>query len=347
MSNIEIAEALKMKNVIFVDVRSPKEYQESHIVGAINWPILDDLERETVGKIYKASGKDSAVQVGIESVQGKLKDFFEKTIALNSQYDAIVLYCARGGMRSDTLYSFGQSIGIKKLYKVIEGYKAYRNHVIKQSIEWLALDPLVVVHGRTGVGKTKILQGLENEGIPIIDLEELAKNAGSVFGNIPFDEKPPTQKMFENMVFEKLRTLKRPIFVESESRRIGTVSLTNEFFEAMIRGEHLLIETSIENRVEVISDLYKPAFKMKKINEAIEHLRKRLGHKKVDQLLEWIENDEYDKVIHSLIVDYYDPLYDYSIKRQKEFDQVIYYADIQEAIEALKKYYYEVINEKK
>ena len=346
MSEIQIEKALKFNNAVFIDVRSPKEYLESHIVGAINWPIFNDLERETVGKIYKANGKISAVNEGIDVVQGKLKDFFNKTIEYNEKYDAIIIYCSRGGMRSNTLYSFSQSIGVKNIYRIIDGYKAYRNYAINQSIEILKENPITVIHGRTGVGKTRILQELSKRDIPIIDLEDLAKNAGSVFGNIPFNDNPPTQKMFENLIFEKLRTLKRPIFVESESRRIGQVSLTNEFYDAMSRGKHILVETSIGNRINIIKQLYIQSLKDDKLIDSINHLKKRLGNEKTQQLVNLINNKEYGKVVELLLIDYYDPLYDYSIKRQKEFNLKINYDSINQAINLIEKYYYEVTYEK-
>lgn len=344
MSEIKIQEALDIEGALFIDVRSPKEYEESHIVGAVNWPILDNLERETVGTIYKHRGKKEAVAIGLDAVQGKLKDFFEQLTAFTEEYEEIILYCSRGGMRSDSLYHFGLSLGFRNLKKLVGGYKAYRNHVIEQSAKILSEDPLAVIHGPTGVGKTLILQALEAIDVPVIDLEALARNAGSVFGNIPFDEAPPSQKMFENLVFEKLRRLGRPIFVESESRRIGSVTLTKEFHEAMKRGEHLLVTTSLKNRVRVISDLYTPAFRSEKVVKAINHLRKQLSHKKVDQLLAWIDEGKYDAVIESLIVDYYDPLYQYSIKQYDHYVEKIHYGILDEAVDKINTYYQEVKN---
>jgi tRNA 2-selenouridine synthase len=346
MSHISIENALTLKHRIIIDVRSPKEFEESHIVDAINWPILDNLERETVGKIYKHSGKEKAVSIGLDAVQGKLKDFYDKMLQYESDYDHVILYCSRGGMRSDSLYNFACSLGFKKLYKVVDGYKAYRNLVISKSDEMLESNPIDVIHGPTGVGKTKILKALELKGVSVIDLEELAQNAGSVFGTIPFNMKPPSQKMFENMIYEKLRTLKRPIFVESESRRIGTVTLTDSFHKAMKRGNHLLVTTDLENRINVISEFYLPALCSDQVAVSINHLRKQLGHKKVDQLLEWIEEKSFDKVIESLIVDYYDPLYEYSIKQYDHYVEKIHYQKIEEAVDRIEKYFYEVNNEK-
>ncbi len=347
MTIVNVEEALKFNDRIFIDVRSQKEFDESHIVGALNWPILSDIERDTVGKIYKAQGKSEAVMEGIDVVHGKLKGFFEILKQLTKDYEKIVLYCSRGGMRSDTLYTFGKSIGVSNLYKLDGGYKTYRNHVINESNSLLESKPLIVVHGQTGVGKTKILNGLINKEIPVIDLEDLAKNAGSVFGNVPYDELPPSQKMFENLVFEKLRTEKPFIFVESESKRIGTVSMTNEFYQAMQNGKHVLVKTNIENRISIIKELYLPSLKSKRIIDSINHLRKRLGHAKVDKLIELVNEEKFDEIIRMLIEEYYDPLYNYSIKKQTEYDFEIEYNLTNEAVDALEIFYKEVKDEKK
>ncbi|MEA3422470.1 MAG: tRNA 2-selenouridine(34) synthase MnmH [Bacillota bacterium] len=347
MTIVNVEEALKFNDRIFIDVRSQKEFDESHITGALNWPILNDIERDTVGKIYKAQGKSDAVIEGIDVVHGKLKDFFGMLNELTKDYEKIILYCSRGGMRSNTLYTFGKSIGVANLFKLDGGYKAYRNHVISESNLLLENKPLIVVHGQTGVGKTKILNGLIKKEIPVIDLEDLAKNAGSVFGNVPYDELPPSQKMFENLVFEKLRTEKPFIFVESESKRIGTVSMTNEFYQAMQNGKHVLVKTNIENRISIIKELYLPSLKSKKIIDSINHLRKRLGHVKVDMLIELVNEEKFDEIIRMLIEEYYDPLYNYSIKKQTEYDFEIEYNLINEAVGALENFYKEVKDENK
>lgn len=345
MPEITIEQALQLPRALFLDVRSPKEFEESHIVGAVNWPILDNLEREAVGIIYKQRGKQEAVETGLDAVQGKLKDFYTQMIGVSGTYDHVVLYCSRGGMRSDSLYHFGLSLGFRNLHKLQGGYKAYRNHVIATSETMLSENPLAVVHGPTGVGKTLILEELEKAGIPVINLEVLAQNAGSVFGFIPFDRDPPSQKMFENMVFDKLRTLERPIFVESESRRIGRVTLTKGFLEAMKRGAHLKVDTSLENRIRVISDLYDPVFQSDEVVKAIGFLRKQMGNAKVDQLLQWVAEKDYRKVISTLITDYYDPLYQYSIRQYEPYVRDIMYREIPEAVQEIIQYYNEVHNE--
>jgi len=343
MTIIKTDKALKMETSIFIDVRSPKEFEESHVVNAINFPVLDNFERDVVGKIYKQYGKKEAISKGLDSVGDKLKDFFDQIRLLQKEYNNIILYCARGGMRSETLYSFAKSIGISNIYKLEGGYKAYRNYVIENTNEIIKQITFIEVHGRTGCGKTKILSSLKELNIPSIDLEDLAKNAGSVFGSVPYSEKPPTQKMFENLLFEEIKEKPKYVFIESESKRIGSVTLSNDFFEQMNNGFHVLVETSIQNRIDIIRELYKPELKNSKINLAINNLRKRLSNNVVDSLLNELENENYDEVIRYLIENYYDSLYEYSIKKLNKYDLEIYYKKVEDATKELKNYYEEVI----
>lgn len=344
MAIIKIEKAINLEKSIFIDVRSPKEFEESHIVNAINFPVLDNFERDIVGKIYKQYGKNEAILKGLDSVGDKLKDFFEKIRLLQKEYNNLVLYCARGGMRSETLYSFAKSIGISNIYKLEGGYKAYRNYVIENTDEIIKQITFIEVHGKTGCGKTKILSALKELNMPSIDLEDLAKNAGSVFGSVPYKEKPPTQKMFENLLFEEIKEKPKYVFIESESKRIGSVTLSNDFFKQMNNGLHVLIETSIQNRVDIIRELYKPELKDSKINSAINNLRKRLSNDIVDSLLDELKNENYDKVIRYLSENYYDSLYEYSIKKLDRYDLEIYYEKVEDAVKELKNYYEEVVN---
>ncbi len=344
MPHLTIEAALNHEDLVFVDVRSPQEYQHSHIPGALNWPILDNEARHEVGIIYKTMGKEKAIETGIDHVKEKLPNFYQEITALSQRHRQVLLYCSRGGMRSGTLYAFGESLGLKNLFLLEGGYKAYREYLIKDVEKLLSEKTFVVVHGKTGVGKTNILVALKDLGLPVMDLEDLAKNAGSVFGQIPYQEAPPSQKMFENLVYHELASLGKVIFMESESKRIGQVSLSEDFMAAMVRGRHILIETSLENRVAVIQGLYLEKIKSEPLKTALNHLRKRLGHKKVDAMIEWIDEGNFVKVIETLIVDYYDALYEHSIKKYPDYDLTIHYEDMAKAVLAIKKYYDEVLS---
>ena len=132
MKKINIEEALKLDNVIFIDVRTEEEHAEDNILDAYNMPLFNNEERAEVGTIYKKQGKHEAIQRGFDFVSYKLKDIYLKATELANEYDNIVVYCARGGMRSGSIVNLLSSLGIS-VYQLDGGYKAYRNYVIEKN----------------------------------------------------------------------------------------------------------------------------------------------------------------------------------------------------------------------
>jgi tRNA 2-selenouridine synthase len=322
---IEVEDSLELKNRIFIDVRSESEYEEDRIQNSINIPILNDEQRKIVGTIYKQEGKEKAIEKGLELVADKLKDIYIELKKLSNEYDNLIVYCARGGMRSSLLVNFYSGLGIN-MHKLDGGYKSYRNYVINFLENADENYEFIVLHGLTGVGKTDALKYLEQKSVSSLDLEGLAQNCGSVFGYLGFKEKPPTQKMFETLLFEYIRNSKsKYIFTESESRRIGYVMLPENIYNMTIeKGYHILIEDSIENRVKRLVNQYvNLSYKDdERILESIEKLRKRLGNEKTNYLNEKLHLKEYDAIAKELIIDYYDPLYKYSIDKFK-YDYIV------------------------
>ena len=294
MKTIKIEDALKLENTIFIDVRTEKEYQDDHILNAYNMPLFNNDEYCEIGTIYKKEGKHEAIDKGFDFVSKKLKDMYSIARELSAKYDHIVIYCARGGMRSGSVANLLTSIGID-LYKLEGGYKAYRNYVLDYLKDIMNEKEFIVLHGLTGVGKTELLVGLKNNNMDIIDLENMARNTGSVFGFITYDEKPPSQKTFETRIFEALFFSKSDfIFIESESKRVGHVLVPNEIYEAIIRdGYHILIECDMKERVKRLCNDYinsRDAKNIEDLKECINTFRKRLGNKTVDEYLELLEN---------------------------------------------------------
>ncbi len=309
---IGIEEALGLDNVLFVDLRSPGEYEEAHIPGALNLPLLEDDERTTVGTIYKQESPEKAVDTGFAIIAPKLPRLTQELKQLSNQ-KTLVLYCWRGGMRSKSLCQVLNILGIKH-YRLIGGYKAFRRYVNDFFAKPFEKE-IVVLHGLTGVGKTEILQNLINTGLPAINLEGLANNRGSVFGHIGM-KKPPSQKQFEGMLFLACRKLQNfpRIAVECESRRIGSVFIPLSFFQAMQRGCKVLIYDSLENRISRLINTYldeNNTLNEEQLAAAIANLRKRLGSSKVEQLLTLLKEKHYRDVVAILLRDYYDPLYKY------------------------------------
>ena len=334
MKEIKIEEALNLENSIFIDVRTQKEYKEDHILNAINIPLFYDEEHSDVGTIYKTKGKEEAIKKGFDYVSYKLKDIYTNVLELSKKYDSILIYCARGGMRSGSVINLLSSVGIK-VYKLEGGYKSYRNYVLNYLENIMDTKHFIVIHGLTGVGKTDLIHELTTLDVDGIDLEGIAKNSGSTFGFIGFDEKPPSQKRFESEIFEKLFFSKSDyILIESESKRIGTVSIPNKIYDNIINSKyHLLIESSIENRVSRLCNDYITNKKNKeKLKDCINKFRKRLGNEKVDEYILLLEDNEYEILVEKYLLEYYDPLYMHSVNKYV-YNEVINFDNQKECID--------------
>ena len=334
---ISVKKALAGKNYIFLDIRSEGEYEEDHIEGALNLPLFNTEERARIGTIYKDDRSEAKLE-GIRLASKKLEYLYGQILALSAKYDRVVVYCWRGGMRSRAFVAFFRSLGMGNVLQLQGGYKEYRglvNAYLEKDVEALTF---VVLHGRTGVGKTEILKRLKKRGLHTVDLEAHASNSGSVFGRIPFGGRGPTQKRFDTLLFDNLKDWNDYFILESESKRIGDLHLKENFFQAMKKGIHILVETSIENRVKIIADDYVSPETEKQIIGAIEALRKRLGGENADRLISQVKNNEYPQVIRYLMESYYDSLYDYSIKNVPQYDLEIKYEDIDEAVEAIEEW---------
>lgn len=343
-TKVTIEKAINMEDKIFIDVRSPSEFAKGSIPGAINIPILDDDERIDVGTTYTNKSPEEAKTKGIEYASPKLSSIYDRISMLAKKYKNIILFCWRGGLRSDILSSFLGALGVN-IYQLEGGYKKYRRYVIEYFEENRFKHKFIVLHGYTGVGKTEILIQLKTLGIPILNLEHLARNSGSVFGKIAYqNEKPVTQKTFEALLFETLRlSNNKYIVVESEGRRLGEVSLPKNLWNAIVEGKHILIGTNMETRIKRLVNDY--VIKISDCNtlleDAVVHLKEKIGTKKINQLVSWIEEREYSKVAEDLITNYYDPLYKNSVDKYNYIIN-INYVNIKEAIDMIAEFYYEL-----
>jgi len=338
-SYVEIEESLKLKNSIFIDVRSPGEYKKDGIPGAINLPILNDAEREEIGILYKTEGSDVAKSRGFQLKTAEMADYLLKIEELSKQYDNVVIYCWRGGYRSGYVYDYLYSSNVSNIHKLTGGYRSYRKFITNK-IESLSQQlRFVVLHGRTGVGKTEMLRDLRSRGASIINLELMASNAGSVFGNVFYPGEQPTQKQFESRLFSSLMEAKNGyVFIESESKRIGRIYIPDCIFKGMVNGDHILIETSLEVRVDQIKkDYIKAESSIDSILVALDLLRKKIGNEVINQMQKDVEDGRINRVIEVLMTDYYDPMYDNSIKKYEPYKSVIKYTDLNEAVKQIER----------
>lgn len=332
---IEILEALKRSDLLFIDVRSPGEYAEASIPGAVNIPLFDDREHHQLGIIYYQLGENEARRSALTMVAPKLPALVDQIIKACQGEKKPLLYCRRGGLRSLSLYYVLTLTGVPT-FRLKRGYKAFRRYVNDRLNSYLLKHKIFVLHGLTGVGKTAILEKLEKSGIPVIDLEGLACHRGSVFGAVGFD-RLRSQKDFDALLLQQLdkQSNEPHLVIEGEGRRIGNVYLPSFLSSAMNEGLQLLLTASVETRVERIVNTYTPASmtagEFGELKEALSSLRRRMGNQKVDRLLNLLDQGEYHTVAEVLCTDYYDLFYSDSRPEFSQFDVVIDATDLDSA----------------
>ena len=305
---------------LLIDVRSPLEFQEDHIEGAINIPLLDNNEIKIIGTIFKEEGMRSAKEKARQLVFPKLSQKLEAIHkAIDQTNKKCLVYCFRGGDRSKiiaTLLAFERG----SIYRLEGGYKSFRKEVVRFFNEE-EMPSFYVLYGLTGAGKTDILLALEKEGLPVIDLEGLAKHRGSVFGHIGLN-KQPTQKRFETLLYFKLIDKKKFYIVEGESNKIGRISIPCSFYNQLLDGKPYLINCSINERVKRLNKEYASHFESDKeiINEALNYLTIRLGKNTIKEIQTLLVNKEVKEAIKRLLLEYYDVLYEKNRKKEKEYE---------------------------
>lgn len=315
-------EKLHEKRFRLIDVRSKAEFDEGRVPGAVCIPLFDEDERSVIGTIYKHGGHEQAVDQGYEYVEKKLTTLLDQ---FNLHRDTpLAVYCARGGMRSKSIVNLLRKVGMDA-YQVEGGYKRHRNMVLEQLDNFSPR--LIVIHGLTGTGKTRILQLLENA----IDLEEMARHRSSLFGGL--DRTPSTQKNFEAMLAETISGPGRePYFIEGESRKIGRVFIPKPLAMAMKDGILVYVHCSLETRIARIIEDY-PVTDEKRlleIEEILKSLKQSMGGSVVEKLCSLLRNGELEELTSILLQDYYDKRYSRSMKNYS-YDLELSSEDLEEA----------------
>ena len=291
-----------------VDVRTPLEYDEDHIPGAINVPLLTNEERVEIGTIYKQQGPHAARSRGLELTAHRFPELVE-TIARAAQGRPLLVYCWRGGLRSKTVTSILDLTGHQAL-QLTGGYKSYRNHVSDYFNPFTPPAPLVVLHGMTGIGKTTFLLGLKEQGHSVVDLEGLACHRGSAFGQLGINQ-TLSQKRFETLLWDELRKAPAglPLIIEGESERIGRVSLPGDFYQKMAQGIRIWCYAKLPTRVgRLIEEYGVPEYK-DEMAVALQRIRKKLGGRACDELAGHLERWELEPFMTGLVCGYYDKVY--------------------------------------
>jgi tRNA 2-selenouridine synthase len=243
-----------------VDVRTPLEFAEDHIPGAINAPVLSNEERVIVGTMYKQVSPFEATRVGAAMVARNIAAHLETTFAERARNWRPLIYCWRGGKRSGSMTTWFNLIGWQAR-QLDGGYKAYRGSVVAALASLPEQFEYVVLTGHTGSGKTRLLQALRAAGAQVLDLEALACHRGSLLGALP-DQRQPAQKGFDTALIGVLSgfDVRRPVFVEAESRRIGTITLPQALFERLHRGACVEVDTTHDDRITFLLQDYSHLF---------------------------------------------------------------------------------------
>lgn len=335
--DIRFADLEKRKDVVLIDVRSEGEYEESHIPGAVNIPLFDNEERAQVGTMYKQIGQEQAKDLGLQIASQKLPQLV-KAVAETAGDKQPVIYCWRGGMRSKSVATVVDLMGIP-VWRLEGGYRGYRESITERLAHFSLTARCVVIHGMTGVGKTQLLKLLAEDGEPVIDLEGLAGHKGSAFGSI--GERPRNQRMFESLLLPKLEELADSpyIIIEAESKRIGRVNMPDFLVEAKERGLHILLEAPLAVRVQRTLEQYvvdDPEFR-DKVTGALQAIEKKLSPD--DRAFGWeaVAEDRYADLAAMLLVKYYDPRYTHTMGQYSgEFIQLDA-TDLEQCKQAIKR----------
>ncbi len=306
-----------------VDARSEAEYAEDHLPGAVNWPSLNDEERHEVGTLYKQVSPFEAKKRGAAKVAANVARHIEREVIDKPRAWRPLVYCWRGGKRSGSLALILDQIGFR-VHLIEGGYKAFRAAVLA------GIAPLVeplrfrVVCGPTGSGKTRLLQALQAQGAQVLDLEGLANHRSSVLGLVP-GQTQPSQKHFDTRVWDALRRFDpaRPVFVESESKKVGNVTVPEALILAMRASPCLNLQLPDEERVALLREDYdwfvqQPEFFCERL-AALTELR---GKDVVQGWQDRVRAGATPEVVRELLIRHYDPMYAASIQRNfKQWDQ--------------------------
>ncbi len=299
-----------------IDARSPAEFAEDHVPGALNCPTLDDAQRAHVGTLYKQVSPFTARKVGAALVARNIADHLEQHFAARERDWHPLVYCWRGGQRSGSFVTWLRLIGWDA-WQLEGGYKVYRRLVVARLGELPPRFDWRVVCGATGSAKTRLLEALAAQGAQVLDLEALAAHKGSVLGSLP-GQPQPTQKWFESMLHQALARLDpdRPVFVEAESRKIGDLHVPEALIEAMRGSPCVLVEATRAARLEFLLRDY--AY----LGDDIDSLKRKIDCLKAlqsnDTLTHWkalADARDLRALFADLMDKHYDPLYQRSQDR--------------------------------
>ena len=299
-----------------VDVRSPAEYAIDHVPGARSHPVLDNDERARIGTMHAQESAFAARHAGAAIVARNIAAMLEGPFRDKPRDWAPLVYCWRGGQRSRSLTHVLNEIGWRAV-QLAGGYRAYRRNVVALLASLPVTFDYRVVCGLTGSGKSRLIAALAVEGAQVLDLERIARHRGSLLGDLPV-EPQPTQKAFESELVAALQRLEtnRPVYVESESKRIGTLSLPESLLATMRVAPCIRVELARALRIELLKGEYAHFLSDPELlSERLARLAPLHGKKAVGEWSDAAKAGDWDRVIAELLDLHYDPAYSRSIGR--------------------------------
>jgi len=299
-----------------IDARSEGEYAEDHLPGALNWPSLNNEERIRVGTLYKQVSPFEAQKIGASLVAANISRHIQAHVMDKARNWQPLVYCWRGGKRSNSLALILGQIGFK-VHLIEGGYKAFRKAVIEDTPRRVQPLQFRVLCGPTGSGKTRLLQALAAQGAQVLDLEALASHRASVLGVIP-GQPQPTQKAFETLLWDALRRLdpQRPVFVEAESKKVGNVTIPDSLIAAMRDAPCVRLALSLQGRVQLLMEDYDYFVKdASYFGERLDRLADLKGRAVVEEWKARAQEGQTADVVAELLEKHYDPGYETSTSR--------------------------------
>lgn len=302
-----------------IDVRSEAEFALDHLPGAINCPVLTDAERVEVGTMDRQQSSFEARRRGAAYVSRNIARHLETEFHSMPKTWQPLVYCWRGGNRSGAMTHILTRVGWRAR-QLEGGYRAYRGQVLADLAVLPGRFTYRVVCGKTGSGKSRLLQHLSAASVQVLDLEALAEHRGSVLGGLPAQPQP-SQKMFETRIWSALRSFSpgRVVFVESESRKIGDLRIPDRLLMAMRSSECIRLEVPLDARIRLLREEYEHFERDRDaLNDQLDCLAALHGRQKIAQWKQLANDDNWNGVVERLLVEHYDPAYLKSIDRNFE-----------------------------
>lgn len=310
VKTIDASRIYEYSDLPLIDVRTPAEYSLAHIPGAVNIPLFDDNERAEVGTRYHDAGKEAGFLLGLEIIGPKLSSYIKKVNTIFLPHTPLLLYCWRGGMRSNSMAWLFEQAGHESIV-INGGYKAFRGYIREKITNGFNYR---IVGGMTGAGKTETLRHMKEKGAQVLDLEGLANHKGSVFGHLGQNEQPNNEE-FEILLWEDLRKMDpaKPVFLEDESRSIGRVSIPEPLYIRMQLSLMFLLEVSTSVRINRLVAEY-GVYSHEELIDNIYKLSKYIGGDTLKSAINAVKENNLSRAVE-LLLPYYDKKYQSSMSK--------------------------------